>query len=348
VSNPGSYVVTVSDASGCIISIESFAVSFGLLATPIAAAPDPVCVGEDVILTASGSTYEYRWFDAATGGNQLGVGATLVVNNILQDLLVYVEAFHVSIDGCVSERQPVLIEVIDEIIQAATLDTLICFGNAVALPWGEVVTPEVNTSYSFTWQSAQTGCDSLILTVNVALEDKPSLSLPAEHTLFLGDSILLIPQLDFQPDSIAWSPTEGLSCTDCLQPWAQPIHNTDYELTLWTPEGCVITAIVHIEVDNDIRVYFPNVFSPNGDAINDKFTVSGLRDLVWVKTLVIYDRWGGALWQGTEFPADGTNGWDGYTTRGQIAPTGVYVWTCEIELIDGTREVYSGDVTLVK
>ncbi len=27
---------------------------------------------------------------------------------------------------------------------------------------------------------------------------------------------------------------------------------------------------------------------------------------------------------------------------------GVYVWTCEIELIDGSRAVFSGDVTLVR
>ena len=74
-------------------------------------------------------------------------------------------------------------------------------------------------------------------------------------------------------------------------------------LTLWTQEGCIVTATVHIEVDKNIRVYFPNVFSPNGDDVNDKFTVSGLRDLIFVKTLVVYDRWGGALWEGKDFIA---------------------------------------------
>ena len=347
VNNAGSYMVSVSDASGCIISTETFVVSFGLLATPIVAAPDPVCVGEQVILIASGSSYEYRWFDAATGGNQLGIGATLLVSNILNDSLVYVEAFHVTIDGCVSEREPVLIEVIEEMIQTMTLDTLICFGNAIELPWGDIVIPVVNSSYSYTWHSALTGCDSLILTVNVDLEDKPSLSLPAEHTLFLGDSVLLIPQLDFLPDSIEWTPAEGLSCTDCLQPWAQPVRNTDYILRLWTQEGCIVTATVHVLVNNDVRIYFPNVFSPNGDNINDKFTVTGRRDLIVVRSMVIYDRWGGALWEGKDFIADGTDGWDGYS-RGEAAPSGVYVWKCEIELIDGRREVFSGDVTLLR
>jgi len=347
VNIPGTYEVSVSDALGCIISIETFKVTFGLLSTPVSASPDPVCPGNEVTVMASGSPYDYRWFDAMTGGNLLGTGPTLVVTNILNDTIVYVEAFHSTIDGCVSLREPVLITVTEDIVQTASSDTLICEGNAIELPWGEIVIPDVNSSYSYTWPSSLNGCDSLFLTVNVDIENIPSVFLPSLYTLYLGDSVRLIPQLDFQPDSIAWSPASGLSCTDCLQPWARPLVSTDYILTLWTVEGCVTTAIIRIEVSKDVKIYFPNVFSPNGDAINDKFTVSGKRDLVLVKSLVIYDRWGGALWEGTNFMADGTNGWDGYS-RGQAASSGVYVWKCEVELIDGSREVYSGDVTLIR
>jgi gliding motility-associated-like protein len=132
-----------------------------------------------------------------------------------------------------------------------------------------------------------------------------------------------------------------------MQPWAMPLTSTDYVLTLWTNSGCPVTAAVQIQVDKDVRIYFPNVFSPNGDGINDKFTVSGRQDLLFVRTLIIYDRWGGSLWQGTDFVADGTNGWDGYS-RGQLAPSGVYVWTCEVEMIDGSRLRFSGDVTLLR
>ena len=347
ISSPGTFQVSVSDAVGCIISIETFNVSFGMLASPVVSAPAPICPGEDVILIASGSLYDYRWFDAATGGNLLGQGPTLLISNILRDTIVYVEAFHTSIEGCVSEREGVSIEVLEEIVQTLTSDTLICLGNTVELPWGEIVMPQINSSFTHTWQSSLTGCDSLFMTVLIDIETLPELNLPSIHTLFLGDSVRLIPQLDFQPDSIAWTPAEGLSCTDCLQPWARPVKTTDYQLTLWTAEGCVISATVRIEVNNDVLIYFPNVFSPNGDGTNDKFTVSGRQDLILVKTLVIYDRWGGALWQGTDFIADGTNGWDGYS-RGEEAPAGVYVWMCEIEVPDGSRKVFSGDVTLLR
>jgi gliding motility-associated-like protein len=343
----GSYIVSVSNDLGCIISIEYFNVTFGLLTTPVAASPDPVCPGKEVTVMASGSPYDYRWFDAATGGNLLGTGSTLLLTDIFNDTIVYVEAFHSTIDGCVSLREPVLITVTDDMVQVVSSDTLICEGNAIELPWGDIVMPDVNSSYSHTWPSAVNGCDSLFLTVNVDIENSPSVFLPAIHKLFLGDSVRLIPELDFQPDSIEWSPALGLSCTDCLRPWANPLVNTDYTLTLWTIEGCITTAIVRIEVDNDVNIYFPNVFSPNGDNVNDKFTVSSRRNQVRVRSLIIYDRWGGALWEGTDFLADGTHGWDGYS-RGQAAATGVYVWKCEVEMLDGSHKVFSGDVTLVR
>jgi hypothetical protein len=61
----------------------------------------------------------------------------------------------------------------------------------------------------------------------------------------------------------------------------------------------------------------------------------------------VYDRWGNALWQATDFPPNTLRGWDG-RSRGQQMNPGVYVWMCEIELSDGTREWLAGDVTVVR
>lgn len=347
VDQAGVHEVSVTDSNGCLISLETFTVSFGILASPIVASPEPICPGDDVLLTASGSLYDYRWFDALTGGNQIGLGATLQVSNIAGDTTVYVEAFNEAIEGCVSAREPVLIEVIDEMVLMEELDTLICPGDAIILPWGEVVFPLGNESYTHSYPSVLTGCDSLLLTVDVNLEVSSSLSLPSIIDLHLGDSVQLIPVLDFQPDSIAWSPAEGLSCTDCLQPWAKPVRDTEYQLAALTENGCLVTATIRITVDNEVKIYFPNVFSPNGDGINDKFNANGRQDHFTVSTLSIFDRWGGLLWEEYDFLPDAASGWDG-TSRGQIVPAGVYVWMCEILKADGTTERFSGDVTLVR
>ena len=53
------------------------------------------------------------------------------------------------------------------------------------------------------------------------------------------------------------------------------------------------------------------------------------------------------LWEGKDFLPNGTIGWDGTFHDEPMSP-GVFVWLCEIELIDGSHEVLSGDLTLVK
>ncbi|HZI54566.1 MAG TPA: gliding motility-associated C-terminal domain-containing protein, partial [Chitinophagaceae bacterium] len=174
-----------------------------------------------------------------------------------------------------------------------------------------------------------------------------SLTIPSVQTLLLGDSVQLLPQIDFQPDSILWSPPERLSCYTCLEPWAKPVQTTDYHLKIWSIEGCLVSAIVRLEVDSEVDFFIPNVFSPNGDNSNDIFTVFARKDVAFVHRLLIFDRWGNGLWENENFVPNGPIGWDG-NSRGQSMMAGVYVWLIEIELIDGTRKVLSGDVTLVR
>lgn len=347
VNTPGTYTVSVSDLMGCIISVETFAVTFGILSSPSVSIPDPVCPDSDVLLTATGSSGFYQWFDAAVGGTLLGTGSTLLISNVQNNTIIYVEALQVGMDTCVSLREPIQILLSIEPIQTEVNDTVICAGNSVTLPWGEVVMPQLDASFLHSWQYAISGCDSLILMVNVNIVAIQPLSLPSVLELQFGDSVLLVPQIDFLPDSIAWSPAEGLSCTNCLQPWANPTQSTDYLLSIWSPEGCLVSAMVHLDVNRDVRIYIPNVFTPNEDGVNDIFTVYANREVRSVLSLMVYDRWGNGVWQDHNFIPDGTTGWDGFS-RGKPMLSGVYVWLCEIELIDGTKEVLSGDVTLVR
>ena len=105
--------------------------------------------------------------------------------------------------------------------------------------------------------------------------------------------------------------------------------------------------MISIEVRRDVHIYSPNVFSPNGDGNNDIFTAYGNREVKLVRRLLIYDRWGDAVWQGVDFLADGSYGWDGLF-RGQPMQPGVMAWICEVELVDGSTQKLAGDVTLIR
>ncbi len=342
----GNFSVSVSDIDHCVIAEESFNVTFGQLAAPLFSLPAFLCPGSDIQLAATGSSGSYQWFDDAGGQHLLGTGSTFIWPHVLHDDTLYVMAFDPSINNCVSNLVPVILTLESEPAHSIE-DEIICAGTSLLLPWGESVTPSSDNSYLHTWQNSVSGCDSFDLTVNVALIHLAPVDLPSSFTLQYGDSVLLIPQIDFIVDSLRWSPAAGLSCTDCIQTWASPEESTEYTLTIWSQDGCVTTAVISIEVKRDVNIYIPNVFTPDGDGINDIFTVFGNREVQIVRKLQIYDRWGDAVWQGENFLADGSFGWDGLF-RGQQVQPGVLAWVCEVLLTDGTTKTFAGDVTLVR
>ena len=233
-------------------------------------------------------------------------------------------------------------------VEEKAIDTIICKGARIALPWGDVVQVETDSSFSHTWYYAVSGCDSARFTVNAIIQNAfLQIALDSALTLHLGDSIQLTPELTFLPDSVIWLPSLGLSCDTCLHTWAQPSLSTTYDLYVWSQQGCLVTAYVEITLSREIRIYIPNVFTPNTDGINDLFTVFAKPEVAKVNRLVIYSRWGEVLWEGKDFLPNGTTGWDG-TFHGELMSPGVFVWLCEIALIDGTTETLSGDLTLIR
>jgi len=88
--------------------------------------------------------------------------------------------------------------------------------------------------------------------------------------------------------------------------------------------------------------FVPTAFSPNNDNINDIFEPS-LR-VNRGALLRIYDRHGAMIWEST----DENPSWGGYNKIGGIAQQGLYLWTLDVVLEDGSVEEMSGPVTLLK
>ncbi len=81
----------------------------------------------------------------------------------------------------------------------------------------------------------------------------------------------------------------------------------------------------------------PNVFTPNGDGINDLFEIKGLQK---GDKINIYNRWGTKVFYNINEHAY----WDGYTTSGEPCSSGTYFYT--IDLINGERK--SGYIQLIR
>jgi gliding motility-associated-like protein len=125
---------------------------------------------------------------------------------------------------------------------------------------------------------------------------------------------------------------------------------TDMQFVLSLNNGCGDSSIVTIEVNQEQTVFVPNAFSPNGDGMNDIFTVYGSNDVSRVKSFMIFDRWGEVVHMSEDFAPNSTdpnNGWDG-TFRGKAMNPAVFVYFAEIELTNGETVIRKGDVTLIK
>jgi hypothetical protein len=67
-----------------------------------------------------------------------------------------------------------------------------------------------------------------------------------------------------------------------------------------------------------------------------------------VKNMIIFDRWGGKVFQAQNIPAnDDQSGWDG-NIRGKAATPQVFVFYIEVEFLDGDIVIVKGDVTVTK
>ena len=152
----------------------------------------------------------------------------------------------------------------------------------------------------------------------------------------------------FDIEDLIWTPTDSLDNDTTLTVTSSILESTTYSLLLRDSMGCVITDNITIFVNEERFVYIPSAFSPNDDGINDLFTIFASEQIVEIKSLNIYDRWGNKVFNNTNFaPNDVSLGWNG-ELGGQKMNSSVFVYSAEIEFIDGKVEVMKGDVTLIR
>jgi len=94
-------------------------------------------------------------------------------------------------------------------------------------------------------------------------------------------------------------------------------------------------------VVQDVKIFLPTAFSPNGDGLNDIFEVKGRFQSNF--SLVILNRWGQIVYESN----DPKKGWDG-KMNGKEAPVGVYAYRLTAVDERGIKYEKSGTVTLVK
>jgi len=176
--------------------------------------------------------------------------------------------------------------------------------------------------------------------------DIPELVFNRNEFSELATPITLDVQTNVELTMVEWSTEEGLSCYDCLTPVATPNQTTTYTVIATSMDGCMAIEEITVNIEKKRDVYLPNIFSPNGDGLNDRFTVFGGPEVATVLEFQVFSRWGDLVYDQSNFAAnDSFLGWDG-TMNGQKAAAGTYAWSVKILFVDGEELSYVGTVNL--
>lgn len=173
--------------------------------------------------------------------------------------------------------------------------------------------------------------------------------LPGDQQIIMGDSVVVKLAYNKPLQSVVWD----ISCADPVsgvdKVVLRPLYDCHLSVRAVDTFGCFAAAAMRIEVQRDYRLYIPNVFWPAGNPDNSAFYVSIYGEqLKKVHYLRIYDRWGNMVFEDLDYqPNDAQKGWNGLVGGRDAAP-GVYVYQIDIEFIDGYRDTFYGDVTLIR
>lgn len=192
--------------------------------------------------------------------------------------------------------------------------------------------------YTVTVTANYRACPSVSATRSVTVIPQPTISLGNDTSICKGSEAILLKDINNATNPLAswlWSTGEVSKSIYIVAPGV-------YYATV-TINNCSNTDSVYVA--NDCYIDIPNVFTPNGDGINDFFfprslLASGLTSF----KMNIYNRWGQQIFESTSL--DGS-GWDG-RLNGVPQPEGVYVYTIDVTFKDGQKENHKGNVTLMR
>jgi gliding motility-associated-like protein len=331
--------VTVTDANGCS-DTTSATISVSNVTASVSAS-STICAGQTASLTASGGT-TYSWSS----------GATTSSINVSPSTTTNYSVIVANASGC-PDTAATTVTVSAPPVASASGNTTICSGENASLtasgggnylwnPTGQstssiTVNPASTTTYSVI---VSIGSCTDTATATVIVNPGPTATAGTDITINIGSSTTLTGS---GGGTYSWSPSTGLSCSNCQTPVANPTVTTNYCLYVSDANGCDDSSCVTVTVVDNLckPIYLPNAFSPNGDLEDDTLFVYGT--CIKEMKLIIYNRWGQKVFESNSQP----EGWDGMY-KGKLEDSAVFAYYLTYTLDDGTAGKKQGNISLVR
>lgn len=316
-----------------------------------------LCKGDTVIIgTAQSSSFSYEW-EPSTALNNAFIPRPVAQPDTQTRYVVKVTAFN----GC-SWKDTVLVNLFT---LSTTPDTFVCVENGFPLD----ATPRFgNPPYSFEWTPGSGLSDSTIgnpvlslaepttyqvivvdsancsdtSTITIGVGQKPTAAFDFSVKPSCDETVLQLEDQSLFANRIKWRVNQDSS--DIAYPQFRfPYGETlTIELLVTSTDACTDTLVKTGETltfEDYAPEEFTNVFTPNGDGVNDWFEFPIDNRLEQCTEISIFNRWGQLV-----FTSQGVNhSWDGTTFEGQQADPGVYFYVIAINGVE-----WKGSVTLLR
>lgn len=168
--------------------------------------------------------------------------------------------------------------------------------------------------------------------INLDFLAKPELNLGADRTLC--ETPIILKSLD--PGEHLWSTGDTIKILNIVHAGKYWVHVNR--------NGCSAMDTIIITECPDINYFIPDVFTPNGDFLNDVFKISGtnISDI----QIEVFNRWGEKICFSEGLEAN----WDG-TYQNKVCPDGVYFYRLIVKgMLNGSTRtfIHKGTLTLMR
>lgn len=358
---PSAVALIVTSKDGCSDTAHH---NIAIVPAPVvnaAAASGVICLGNSTTLSASGGV-TYQWSPATDLSNPLAPDPVAAPRENTTYEVTVTDA-----NGC-SNTDDVSIRVAQPFTIKATPDTVLCLGHVLPLQvsgadhyvWAgegldDAASPyphaTIKATGSYTYEVTgydADGCFTHDTSLVISVHPSPVINAGPDRTAMAGVPVTLGTQGSLDIVKWTWTPPDYLDCADCPTPVARPNISTNYTVAVENIYGCKAADEVLVNLVCDMgAVFLPNAFTPDNDGVNDRFYPKGrgVKEVAWMR---IYDRWGGLVFEKTNFQINNAAaGWDG-TRKGQTVPYGSYVYAIETVCEDGTTFLFRGTVLVIR
>jgi gliding motility-associated-like protein len=302
-----------------------------------------------ISIAVSGGTagYTYLWNDGSTDEDRSGIVAGTYA-------LTTTDA-----GGC-TRQDTFIVGSLITVVAYAGEDTVVCYGGSLQLdgqgshtpswdpspflsdpsianPLASGIDEETAFILTITEETSPFGCFDTD-TIHVSLYPHVEIAATPDTLVMSGSPVQL--NVSGGPfTAYRWDPADWLDNNIVRDPVATPEEPVWYRVYATNEFGCEETDSLFIDVIEELKVY--NVFSPNGDGVNDYFEIDFAENFPDMR-VEIYSRWGDLLYSTVGY--DSGSRWDG-TARGTEAPVGTYYYI--IIPYSGARPI-TGNVTIIR